>query len=239
MRIIVLDDSLWFPSPQEAHRSGLLCVGGDLRPERMLTAYRMGIFPWPHPGLPLMWHSPDPRFVLLPGELHVPRTLRRTIRRAHYEIRFDTAFADVVRGCAKAQRPGQQGTWITDDLAEAYQRLHAMGYAHSAEAWQDGRLVGGLYGVALGGCFCGESMFATAPDASKAAFVTLVAQLARWGFTLVDCQVHTEHLERFGARSIVREEFLHRLAEALALPTRQGVWRRDAGEGEGERQKRA
>jgi leucyl/phenylalanyl-tRNA--protein transferase len=166
----------------------------------------------------------------LAGELVVGRTLRKRCRRGDYEIRLDTAFDEVVARCAAAPRPDQDGTWITDDMARAYSELHRLGFAHSAEAWRAGELVGGLYGVCLGAVFCGESMFAAAPDASKVAFVTLVAQLQRWGVPLIDCQVATEHLARFGARDWPRARFLAALQDALQVPTRRGRWELDERE---------
>jgi leucyl/phenylalanyl-tRNA--protein transferase len=213
-----------FPDPRLADPDGLLAVGGDLSPERLVAAYSTGIFPWPTPGLPLLWHSPDPRMVLLPGELHVPRSLQRTLRRGDLRVTADEAFERVIRGCAGAPRPGQPGTWITPAMVRGYVRLHRLGLAHSFEAWQGGELAGGLYGVSLGAAFFGESMFAARPDASKAAFVRSVEAMAGWGFELVDCQVHTEHLARFGAREIPRQEYLARLARALEAPTRRGRW---------------
>lgn len=224
MPVFRLDHRLVFP-PVELAEDGLLAVGGDLRPERLLLAYSQGIFPWYGRNLPILWHSPDPRMVLLPDELVVNRSLKKAIRRRPYELRLDTAFADVLRGCADVPRPGQTGTWLIPDMVGAYQRMHELGFAHSAEAWLDGELVGGLYGMSLGGCFFGESMFARAPDASKIAFVALVRQLEAWGTTLIDCQVHTEHLARFGAREIPRADFLARLHDALEQPTRRGAWR--------------
>lgn len=223
MPVFRLDERLIFPPPELAEE-GLLAVGGDLRPERLLLAYAMGIFPWYDEGQPILWHSPDPRLVLPAAELHVPRSLERTLRRGAFSVTFDRAFGRVVDACAAAPRPGQHGTWITGDMRRAYKQLHRLGYAHSVESWQGNRLAGGLYGVSLGGCFFGESMFAHEADASKAAFVTLVRQLLRWGVTLVDCQVATEHLERFGARAWPRERFLAALARALDLPTRRGSW---------------
>jgi leucyl/phenylalanyl-tRNA--protein transferase len=222
-----LGRALAFPDPQESLPSGLLAVGGDLSCERLLLAYSQGIFPWYSEGDPILWHSPDPRMVLVPGALRVSHSLEKALRRGRYEVRFDTAFGDVVRACARAPRPGQDGTWITEAMQRAYTELHTRGYAHSAEAWEEGRLVGGLYGVSLGGAFFGESMFATRPDASKVAFATLVAQLVRWQFDLIDCQVHTEHLERFGAEPWPRARFLEALARTLERPTRCGVWRRE------------
>jgi len=223
-----LDDRLAFPPPEHAEPGGLLAVGGDLRPERLLLAYSSGIFPWYQAGQPILWHSPDPRSVLLPDELGVPRSLRKTLRRAPYRVTLDTAFPRVIQACAAIRRRGQRGTWITREMKAAYLELHRRGFAHSAEAWRGDELVGGLYGVSLGAVFFGESMFARAPDASKVAFVTLVEQLRRWGVTLIDCQVRTEHLARFGATEWPRREFLRALRRALERPTRRGPWRLDA-----------
>lgn len=208
---LLRDDQL-LPDPEEADARGLVAVGGDLRPERLIDAYRRGIFPWYSEGLPILWHSPDPRFVLEPKHLQVNRSLRKSLRRNPYRLSFDTAFLEVVSRCSEVPRPGQDGTWITNDMIAAYDRLFAQGHAHSVEAWLDDRLVGGVYGVAVGALFCGESMFALAPDASKIAFVKLIHQLARWGFGLVDCQVYTEHLARFGAVEWPRARFLAKLA---------------------------
>lgn len=228
MPVYRLGDELAFPDPAEAEPDGLLAVGGDLAPDRLLLAYAMGIFPWYSDGLPILWHSPDPRTVLRPAHIHLSRSLRKTLRRGRFEVRLDTAFERVITRCAEIERPDADGTWITDDMRAAYCRLHELGFAHSAEAWCEGRLVGGVYGVSLGAAFFGESMFAEEPDASKVAFVTLVAQLVRWGFDFVDCQVHTENLERFGAEAWERERFLAVLAESLEAPTRRGPWRLDA-----------
>jgi leucyl/phenylalanyl-tRNA--protein transferase len=218
-----LDHRLVFP-PVELADEGLLAVGGDLRPERLLLAYSQGIFPWYGKNLPILWHSPDPRMVLYPHELVIGRSLRKAIRRKPYELKLDTAFGEVLTGCADAPRPGQNGTWLIPEMVTAYTRMHELGFAHSVEAWQDGKLVGGLYGVGLGGCFFGESMFARAPDASKIAFVALVRQLVAWDVSLIDCQVHTDHLARFGAREVPRAEFLAQLHAALEAPTRRGKW---------------
>jgi leucyl/phenylalanyl-tRNA--protein transferase len=212
-----------FPDPNEAE-DGLLAVGGDLGTQRLLVAYASGIFPWYSEGQEILWHSPDPRVVLVPADLHVPRSLAKVMRRGRYEVRLDTAFPEVVRACAQIERPGETGTWITRDMQEAYIALHQLGFAHSAEAWVAGQLVGGLYGVSLGGAFFGESMFAARPDASKVAFVTLVRQLVQWGFDLVDCQMETPHLARFGAEGWPRPRFLEALQAALAKPTRRGTW---------------
>ncbi len=222
--IFQLSDDLVFPDPRLAHENGLLAVGGDLRPERILLAYRMGIFPWPSEGMPLLWWSPQPRLIVDPHKLHVPRSLRKHMRKQPYRITFDTAFAQVIAACARTTRDGQDGTWITADMQAAYTELHHMGFAHSAEAWQGDTLVGGLYGISLGGTFFGESMFARAPDASKMAFVTLAEQLARWSFALIDCQMTTEHLLRFGAFEVDLETFLDRLGRANLAPTRRGPW---------------
>jgi leucyl/phenylalanyl-tRNA--protein transferase len=230
-----LGAELAFPSAEEADPSGLLAVGGDLAPERLLLAYSLGIFPWPLVAEPLLWFSPDPRMALQPAELRVSRSLRRLLRDGDFEVRFDTAFAEVVRRCAEVPRRGEAGTWITPALSAAYCRMHELGFAHSAEAWQHGELVGGLYGMSLGGTFFGESMFADRSNASKVAFATLVRQLEAWGFDLVDCQVYTEHLARFGASEWPRRRFLRALAASLARPSRTGVWRLDAGFVVGER----
>jgi leucyl/phenylalanyl-tRNA--protein transferase len=225
--IYALGEDLAFPDPELAHPSGVLAVGGDLRPERLIEAYARGIFPWPDPELPLLWHAPPERFVLPTAELEVPRTLRKVLRRHAFEIRLDTAFGAVMQACSEVPRPGQDGTWISDEMREGYGALHDLGLAHSAEAWRDGELVGGLYGVSLGTMFCGESMFARADDASKVALVTLVRQLQRWGFGHVDCQVHTALFARFGGRLVPRRQFTRLLEAALRQPTRQGAWRLD------------
>jgi leucyl/phenylalanyl-tRNA---protein transferase len=213
-----------FPDPSLAEPDGLLAVGGDLSPDRLLAAYASGIFPWFGEESPILWWSPDPRFVLFPRELHVSRSLERTLRRGRYGFRADTAFDQVIRRCASKDRPGQDGTWITSGMVEAYERLHRMGFAHSFEAWSGKELAGGLYGVSLGSAFFGESMFADRPDASKAAFATAVRWLAARGVELVDCQVRTGHLETLGARAIPRRRFLERLGEALRRPTLTGRW---------------
>lgn len=219
-----LGDELAFPDPDLAEDNGLLAVGGDLSPKRLLLAYSLGIFPWYEEGLPILWHSPDPRFVLVASELHIGRSLRKSMRKAPFEIRCDTAFTDVMRRCGDVPRPGQDGTWITRDMLTAYGTLHSLGFAHSIEAWRDDTLVGGLYGVSIGGAFFGESMFAQAQDASKIAFATLVQKLVDWGIELVDCQVYTDHLSRFGATQWSRRRFLESLGNALQAPTRRGPW---------------
>ena len=218
----LLDEQIEFPPVHLADEHGLLAIGGDLGVERLLAAYRSGIFPWPwYEQMPMFWWSPDPRYVLYPDQLKVPRSLRSKLRRNEFEIRYDTAFAAVLEGCSDAPRPGQDGTWITDEMIDGYLALHAAGHAHSVEAWRDGELVGGFYGVALGSLFCGESMFARVADASKVAFVTFVRDR---GFHLVDCQLETDHLRRFGARDIERERYLDELAHCLQVPNRVGSW---------------
>lgn len=223
MPVFRLDSRLVFP-PVELAEDGLLAVGGDLSPQRLLLGYSQGIFPWYGAKTPILWHSPDPRMVMTTGELVVNRSLRKAIRRRPYELRIDTAFREVLRHCAESPRPGQDGSWLIPEMIDAYAELHGLGFAHSFEAWRDGEQVGGLYGVSLGACFFGESMFARAPDASKIAFAAAIAQLEAWGITLVDCQVHTDHLDRLGAREVSRAEFLQRLRVALDQPTRRGRW---------------
>ncbi len=224
MPVYLLDKELSFPPPEDANDEGIVAVGGDLSPERLLAAYREGIFPWPARGYPLLWFSPDPRFALEPSTTHVSRSLRKAIRKSELRITADTAFAEVITACAAVPRPHQRGTWITHELRDGYLGLHELGYAHSIEAWQGDRLVGGLYGVALGTTFSGESMFAAEPDASKVAFTTLLGHLVAWGFRIVDCQVHTEHLARFGATMWPRERFLSTWRPAAREPSRLAPW---------------
>lgn len=219
---------LAFPDPELAHESGVLAVGGDLKPERLLLAYSSGIFPWPAEGYPLLWHAPEERAVLDPAQVRVARTLRKRLHKQPFEVRLDTAFAEVMQACSTAPRPGQDGTWITAEMIEAYCTLHRMGYAHSIESWQDGELVGGLYGISLGRAFFGESMFARRDDASKIAFVTLCAQLTRWQFAFVDAQVMTPLLDSLGAQLVPRQTYGQMLAFALQFATRQGQWKLDA-----------
>ncbi|HEY8521191.1 MAG TPA: leucyl/phenylalanyl-tRNA--protein transferase [Gammaproteobacteria bacterium] len=204
--------------------NGLLAAGGDLRPERLLAAYRRGIFPWYAEGQPILWWSPDPRTVLWPERLKVSRSLRRTLARGTFEVTVDTSFDEVVAGCA-APRRYADGTWITPEMAEAYSRLHRLGWAHSFETRQEGRLVGGLYGVAIGRVFFGESMFSRATDASKVALYHLVEHLKRHDFALIDCQVASEHLARLGATPMPRDEFVRALRELCDPPGTPGPWR--------------
>lgn len=218
------EDHFSFPDPREADEDGLVCTGGNLSPGLLLSAYRQGLFPWFSDEDPILWWSPDPRFVLLPEGLHVSHTMRRILRKRRFELSLDTDFEATIRSCSQASRPGQPGTWITEDMIEAYIELHRLGLAHSAEARLEGRLVGGLYGVSLGSIFFGESMFSLEDDASKAVFIPLVLALRDEGFTLVDSQVYTDHLAGLGAQRISREDYLHRVSEGLKAPDRRGSW---------------
>ena len=224
MPVYLLDKELSFPPPEDANEEGIVAVGGDLDPERLLLAYQQGIFPWPARGYPLLWFSPDPRFALVPSKAHVSRSLRKVIRKGDLRVTADTAFERVITACASMPRPHQQGTWITDELKQGYVGLHRLGYAHSIEAWRGETLVGGLYGVALGQTFAGESMFATEPDASKVAFTTLLGHLTMWGCRIVDCQVHTDHLARFGATMWPRARFLAEWRAAADQPSVLAPW---------------
>ncbi|MGB5813230.1 MAG: leucyl/phenylalanyl-tRNA--protein transferase [Polyangiales bacterium] len=225
MPVYLLGKELQFPPPEDANEEGIVAVGGDVSPNRLVEAYQQGIFPWPAEGYPLLWFSPDPRFALVPAEAHVSRSLRKVLRRDELRITADTAFSQVIAACARAPRPYQQGTWITEELQQGYLGLHELGVAHSIEAWRGTELVGGLYGVALGQTFAGESMFATEPDASKVAFTTLLGHLALWGFALVDCQVHTDHLARFGATMWPRTRFLSQWRASSTVASVRGPWK--------------
>jgi leucyl/phenylalanyl-tRNA--protein transferase len=219
------DPSL-FPDPEQADADGLVAVGGDLSPRRVLAAYASGIFPWPVQRYALCWFSPDPRMLLYPDQLQVSRSLRKAC--ARFEVRFDTAFGQVIRACAETPRRHERGTWITPDIVDAFQALHELGWAHSVEAWQDGELVGGLYGISIGRMFCGESMFYRVADASKVAFVGLVHEAERRRFAFVDCQIHTDHLASLGAAPVPRAQFLRELAVAVGAPSQPGSWARQA-----------
>jgi leucyl/phenylalanyl-tRNA--protein transferase len=210
-----------FPTVNKALRDpdGLLAVGGCLSKQRLLNAYRHGIFPWYNPGEPILWWSPDPRLVLFPDQLIVSRSLRKTMRKNIFSITFDQAFNEVITACAKPRKDAA-GTWITEEINRAYNELHSLGIAHSAEAWLDGELVGGLYGIALGQVFFGESMFHTKTDASKVVFATLVEQLKSLNYQLIDCQVHTRHLESFGAQEIDRSDFTKLLDQYCDVPSK-------------------
>lgn len=223
MPILLDDNNIFFPDHSEADEFGILAVGGDLSPQRLLAAYYEGIFPWPHPGLPLLWFSPDPRFVLTPLDISINHSLAKALKKTSLVIKSDTNFRAVMKGCQR-QRNDQNGTWITPDMIDAYEVLHHMGYAHSIEAYRDDQLVGGLYGESIGSIFFGESMFFLETDASKIAFVTLTAHLLAWNFSLIDCQSHTKHLEKLGAYPIPRAEFLQLLTLSHQSPTRLGPW---------------
>lgn len=208
-----------FPPLEQAlaNPNGLLAAGGDLSPQRLLTAYQQGIFPWFSPGEMILWWSPNPRLLLFPREIRISRSLRKTLRKRHYEIRTDTAFTEVMQACA-ATRQGQSGTWIHPEIITAYTALHHQGIAHSVETWIDGQLVGGLYGVAIGKAFFGESMFSHVTDSSKIALVHLAGQLAAWDYGLIDCQMKTNHLVSMGAREVLREWFAGYLEKLVTLP---------------------
>lgn len=224
MPLYKLTDALVFPDPNRALAEGLLAVGGDLSRDRLLVAYANGIFPWYGEGEPILWWSPDPRMVLFLDEYRVSRRLARTLRSPRWRVTYDTRFEHVIDACASIPRPGQDGTWITRAMRHAYVELHRAGYAHSVEAWYDDHLVGGAYGVSMGRCFFGESMFSLRADASKVAFTRLVNRLREWEFNWMDCQVYTPHLARLGAREIPRRRFLELLARDLKHPTRRGPW---------------
>lgn len=224
MAVYLLSDDLVFPSPILASGDGLLAVGGDLSQKRLLLAYSMGIFPWYSEAEPILWWSPDPRLVLYPEELYVSKSLKKTIKKDLFRITMDQAFERVIIACAQTRRENDEGTWIVDEMINAYCELHASGFAHSVEAWQNEKLAGGLYGVSLGKCFFGESMFTRITNASKVAFVALVNHLNALGFDLIDCQITTEHLVSFGAHEIPRALFLDQLRKSLNAPTRKGKW---------------
>lgn len=214
MHLYMLSEELWFPPVEEALPDGLLAIGGDLQTERLLLAYRHGIFPWYDEEVP-MWWCPDPRFVLYPQDLRISKSMRPLLNRNAFEFRTDTAFEQVISSCRNKPRKDQEGTWINDDIIAAYTQLHEMGYAHSAEAWQDGELVGGLYGIRMGNMFFGESMFSHVSNASKYAFIKYVQWLQQDGVQLIDCQVYTEHLESMGASMIPRSRFIELLEEHI------------------------
>jgi leucyl/phenylalanyl-tRNA---protein transferase len=207
MSLFILDNELIFPPVQRSEPDGLLAVGGDLSMERLLLAYRQGIFPW-YEGQHILWWCPDPRFVLFPQELRESKSMKQLLKRDSFDFRVDTNFTGVITNCKTISRRGQESTWITDEVKAAYTRLHKAGYAHSAETYYEGQLVGGLYGVRLGPVFFGESMFSTRSNASKYAFIRYVHQLREEGIALIDCQVYTEHLESLGARMIPRNDFV-------------------------------
>lgn len=227
MPIFRLVDDVVFPPPDYADPSGLLAVGGDLSSERLLEAYRAGIFPWYSDDQPILWWSPDPRFMLELDEFKLSRSLIKTLRRKTFQVTFDRVFDEVIEACAALPREGQSGTWITPEMQQGYITLHGLGYAHSVETWFEGELVGGLYGVSLGKAFFGESMFHRRADASKVALATLVEKLKSWDFQFIDSQMTTDHMSRLGAREVPRRIFLKRLKSALSHPTKRGKWRVD------------
>jgi leucyl/phenylalanyl-tRNA---protein transferase len=223
--VYLLPEEPLFPPASDAEPDGLLAIGGDLSPKRLIHAYAQGIFPWFSEEDEIFWFSPDPRLVLIPGHFRKSDSLNRIIRNRQFEVRFDTCFQDVIEACAAVPRSGQDGTWITADFVDAYRKLHDAGLAHSVEVFRDGRLTGGLYGVSMGSAFFGESMFHHERDASKIAFYHLSEQLLKWNFTLIDCQVESAHLISLGAELISREFYLMKLETALQDPTKRGIWR--------------
>ena len=225
MPIFRLVEEPIFPPPDYADPSGLLAVGGDLSNERLLEAYRLGIFPWYSDDQPILWWSPDPRLVLDLNDFKISRSLRKTLKREVFQVTLDHAFEEVIRACAVVPREAQNGTWITNEMLKAYVNLHGLGYAHSVESWFGGKLAGGLYGVSLGKCFFGESMFHLKTDASKVALAILVEKLRSWDFHFIDSQMTTEHMLRLGAKELPRRIFLKRLQAALRYPTKRGRWR--------------
>ncbi len=208
--MVFLTSELWFPHPNKADESGILAVGGDLSPERLMLAYRNGIFPWYNENEPILWWSPDERMVLFPEKLHISKSMRPFLNQNKFKVTFNQVFEQVIKACASTPREGQNGTWLSDEMLSAYINLHQKGHAHSIEAWQGDELVGGLYGIYLKSCgvFCGESMFAHQSNASKFAFIKMVEHYKTLGLKLIDCQIHTPHLERLGAELIGRDEFL-------------------------------
>jgi len=224
MPVFLLSDTIEFPPPHLATEDGLLAIGGDLSQKRLLLAYRMGIFPWFSNNEPILWWSPDPRFVLYPHEIKISKTLKKVIKKDIFSVTMDLAFIEVINQCAHVRLQKNQGTWIVKDMIDAYCNLHESGFAHSVEVWLQGDLVGGLYGVSLGKCFFGESMFTLVSNASNVGLVKLVKYLKELSFDLIDCQVPTEHLTHFGARKIPRIRFLNQLEKSLNAPTLRGKW---------------
>lgn len=224
------EKDLSFPHPELANEDGILAIGGDLSIERLLIAYNNGLFPWYNPDDPILWWSPDPRFVLFPDELKIAKSMRSYFNKRKFDVSFDTAFAEVIKNCQTQYRKGQSGgTWISEEMMEAYCKLHEEGFAHSVEVWEEGQLVGGLYGVSLGKLFFGESMFSKVSNASKFGFITLVRYLQAKGYPLIDCQQETDHLKSMGGRGITRREFLQIVAKNQDEPTTAGKWK-ESGE---------
>jgi leucyl/phenylalanyl-tRNA--protein transferase len=223
MPIFLLGEEPVFPPPELASPEGIIAVGGDLSSQRLLNAYGSGIFPWYSEGEPILWWSPDPRLVLLPGDLHISKSMKKILKKNLFHLSFDHSFTQVIENCRRP-RPGQRGTWITDEIRDAYSKLHQLGFAHSVEVWRQNQLVGGLYGVSIGKCFFGESMFAETANASKFAFIKFFQRLFQAGFIMIDCQVPSDHLKRLGAREIPRKQFLSLLAKGLKSKTIRGKW---------------
>jgi len=224
MPVYLLSDKYVFPPPHLATKEGLLAVGGDLHPSRLLVAYKNGIFPWYSDGDPILWWSPDPRLVLYPQDLIVSRSLGKTIRKNVFQVTLDIGFRQVIGMCASIRTETRESTWISREMIEAYCRLHKLGYAHSVEVWHERKLVGGLYGLCIGGCFFGESMFSAMSNSSKVALFYLCRFLNAWHIDLIDCQVPTDHLIRMGARNIARSDFILQLNQALQQPSLTGPW---------------
>ena len=224
MPVFRLDNRITFPPVELADPVGIIAFGGDLSEERLLLAYRSGIFPWYSKGEPITWWSPDQRFVLYPQDFKIPRSLRKPLREKQFNITFDLDFKGVIEQCKSISRPGQEGTWITDEMMHAYIKLHESGYAHSVETWEDKKLIGGLYGISLGRCFFGESMFSKTTNASKLAFTTLVNKLIKREFGMIDCQVYTKLLSQFGAQQVSRNEYMEELKSNLEIESLKGSW---------------
>lgn len=223
MPVFILTEEIAFPSVELATEDGVLAVGGDLSPDRLLKAYSQGIFPWYSEPEPILWWSPNPRFVIFPDELRVSKSMKRILKKQTFNITCDKCFYEVINGC-RQPRGNNPGTWITAAMLKSYCKMHELGYAHSVEAWNGSKLVGGLYGISLGSCFFGESMFSIQSNASKAAFIIFTRRLKELGFTLIDCQVYTKHLESLGARNISRKEYIRLLHNGLKVKTHKGKW---------------
>lgn len=224
MPVFSLSEDLLFPPAYLANPEGILAIGGDLSPERLRLAYQSGIFPWFSEGDPIIWWSPDPRFILYPQNLKVSKSMRPIFRKGIFHVTYDQDFMGVINNCQKISRPGQEGSWITEEMKQAYFQLHREGFAHSVEVWFEGELVGGLYGVSMGTAFFGESMFAHKSNASKVGFITLVRDLTEKGFSMIDCQIHTQHLESLGAFNVDRNRFLEELDQSLRSDSLVGNW---------------
>lgn len=224
MPIYLLNEKLIFPNPENSDSSGLIAVGGDLSIERLLLAYRKGIFPWYSEGDPILWFSPDPRLIFYPSQFTPSKSLQKVIKTSKFDVKFDQSFETIIKNCAEVNRIGQTGTWITEGMIDSYIKLHEEGYAHSVETYFESELVGGLYGVSLGGAFFGESMFHKVSNASKVAFYYLMKKCKKWNFDFIDSQVSTDHMKAMGAKEISRTEFLKILSKTLDKETKKGKW---------------